>query len=371
MLVRMMAAGLIGLLVSTFPALAKGPFGSIRIAGWSGGAFTDNQTGNFSNCIVSASYKSGITVGIVVSKNLTWALAFTDERWSLVQNQSFPIVLSFDGRTTFNVQGRAMSSNTVIVPMPDNSALIRSFRSAKVMSAFASGNLFQFSLTGTSALLPVMVTCAKTMNAVGIAKATDFVALHKLATAPTKPPSMGPEKATTASSIKPGSPQDGSVELQFEAMKIASNFILKASLDRPTLLSREETPAVVAASGAAWKANNATGFVRIFPPQQGVSGLDVAATITGNDAKECKGKFASARNSELIDSEVVFRGMSSCEDSDGSVMAEYFIFPRKKGGFIMFSVLTPTKTVSQQLQGQKRDEMNAGFRQAAYTSVEK
>jgi hypothetical protein len=42
------------------------------------------------------------------------------------------------------------------------------------------------------------------------------------------------------------------------------------------------------------------------------------------DAKECKGKFASARNSELIDSEVVFRGMCSCEDSEKSIVAEYF-----------------------------------------------
>jgi hypothetical protein len=61
--------------------------------------------------------------------------------------------------------------------------------------------------------------------------------------------------------------------------------------------------------------------------------------------------------------------MSSCEDSERSVIAEYFIFPRKVGGFIMFSVLTPTKAVGQQIQPQSRDEMNAGFRKAAYTAV--
>jgi hypothetical protein len=121
--------------------------------------------------------------------------------------------------------------------------------------------------------------------------------------------------------------------------------------------------------GAAWKADNATGFVRIIPPQSNTSGLDVAAAIVGNDAKKCKGKFASARNSELIDSEVVFRGMSSCEDSEHSVMAEYFIFPRKTGGFIMFSVLIPPKTIGQQIPGPERDELNAGFRKAAYVSL--
>jgi len=88
-----------------------------------------------------------------------------------------------------------------------------------------------------------------------------------------------------------------------------------------------------------------------------------------NDAKDCKGKFASARNSELVDSEVIFRGMSSCEDSEKSTLAEDFIFPRKAGGFIMFSVLSPTKIIGQQIQGQQRDEMNAAFGKAAYSSV--
>lgn len=105
------------------------------------------------------------------------------------------------------------------------------------------------------------------------------------------------------------------------------------------------------------------------PPQSNVSGLDIAAAIVGNDAKECKGKFASARNSELLDSEVVFRGMSSCEDSEHSAIAEYFIFPRKAGGFIMFSVLTPTNISGQQKQGPEREEVNAGFRKAAYVSL--
>ena len=95
-------------------------------------------------------------------------------------------------------------------------------------------------------------------------------------------------------------------------------------------------------------------------------GLDVAAAIVGNDAKDCKGKFASARNSELIDSEVVFRGMSSCEDF---VIVEVFYFSAQ-GGRLHF-VLSPDtdQNNSAQIPGQQRDEMNAGFRKAAYTSI--
>lgn len=345
-------------------AQARGPYGSIKVAGWSGGAFTDDRTGEFTDCIASANYKSGINFGVVVSKTVSWALAFNHPSWALAAGQKFPIVLSFDGRTTFNVNSMALSGSMVVVPMPDTSDLIKSFRAARTMSAFAQGNLFQFDLVGTSVLLPALVNCVRIVNSAGLAAATDFTA--PIVAAKTARQAAPP---TSASSLQPNIPQEGSVEYQLEAMQIASNFILKASLDHPALLSRAETPVSIASTGAAWKADNATGFVRIVPPQSNVSGLDVAAAIVGNDAKECRGKFASARNSELVDSEVVFRGMSSCEDSERSVMAEYFIFPRKAGGFIMFSVMAPTRTIGQQAPGPQRDELNAGFRKAAYVSL--
>lgn len=345
-------------------AEARGPYGVIKVAGWAGGAFTDDKTGAFSNCIASANYKSGIDFGVLVTHTMNWALAFTHPNWTLATGQKFPIVLSFDGKKTFNVDVVAMTPTSVLVPMPDNSDLIKSFRAAKTMSAFAQGSLFQFSLDGTAILLPALVSCVKTINSGGLAAAGDFTA--PLLAAKTAKQAAPP---TTASSLQPNIPQEGSAAYQLEAMQIASNFILKASLVHPSILSRAETPASVAATGAAWKADNATGFVRIIPPQPNVSGLDVASAIVGNDAKDCKGKFASARNSELVDSEVVFRGMSACEDSARSVIAEYFIFPRKKGGFILFSVLTPPRTMAQQPQGQARDELNSGFRKAAYVSL--
>ena len=355
------------LLLAGSAADARGPYGSISVAGWSGGAFTDDNTGEFSNCVASAPYKSGITFGVVVSKTYGWTLAFTHPSWVLSKGNRFPIVLSFDGRNTFNVDGVAITVTTVLVPMPDTSALIKSFRAAHRMSAFAQGNLFQFDLKGTSVLLPSMVNCVRTINAGGLPAATNFTVVSNPAPAQATQQSS----PTTASSLQPNRPQEGSAEFQLEAMQIASNFIVKAAnLSHPSILNRSETPISVASTGAAWKADNATGFVRIIPPQQNVAGLDVAAAIVGNDAKECRGKFASARNSELIDSEVVFRGMSSCEDSEKSVIAEYFVFPRKAGGFIMFSVLTPTKTIGQQIKPQQnRDETNADFRKAAYTAL--
>jgi hypothetical protein len=109
----------------------------VNVGNWSGGAFTNDQTGAFTGCIASASYKSGITVFVMVGANVTWNLGFTNSNWSLKPGATFPIVLTFDGRSPINVNGRVISAQTVSVDMPDASDLIKQFRASTTMSAFA------------------------------------------------------------------------------------------------------------------------------------------------------------------------------------------------------------------------------------------
>jgi hypothetical protein len=84
---RLAIAALVGLGLMQ-SAEARGPYGLIKVAGWSGGAFTDDNTGEFSNCIASASYKSGINFGVLVSKTYNWVLAFTHPSWALAPVRS-------------------------------------------------------------------------------------------------------------------------------------------------------------------------------------------------------------------------------------------------------------------------------------------
>jgi hypothetical protein len=144
--------------------------------------------------------------------------------------------------------------------------------------------------------------------------------------------------------LKADSPQALSADMQIEAIELASNFILKTSLRNPHVLIRAETPIAIAANGAAWKFDEAIGFVWIVPPSEEIKGLDVASAVVANDARDCKGKFASGRTSELVDGDVVLRGFSSCDDTDGALLSRYFIVSRRKGGFVMFSVVSNMKT---------------------------
>jgi hypothetical protein len=155
--------------------------------------------------------------------------------------------------------------------------------------------------------------------------------------------------------------------MQIEALELVFNFVVKSGLRSPKVLSRSETPVDIATYGAAWRSEEASGFVRIIPPRGDMKGLDVAAAVIGNDAKDCKGKFASARRSELVDSDVVFQGFSSCDDSDGARIANYFIVPRRKGGFVLFSVLSNMK--SEVSRTVTNEEKVGDFRKASLVAV--
>jgi hypothetical protein len=194
------------------------------------------------------------------------------------------------------------------------------------------------------------------VNATGIGSAEAFSA-----------PSQAPVAVNAGSTLKPETNQPQSAELHVEAVELASNFLIKAQLHDARIMSRNETAAELASYGAEWKSEEAIGLVRIIPTEAGVKGLEVAATVIGNDAKACKGKFASGRMSELVDSDVVFRGFASCDDSDGSRVAQYFIVPRPKGGFVMFSVQSNMKTPQE--REVTNEENLAGFRKAALVAV--
>lgn len=306
-------------LALTTPALAAGPFGEVRVGNWRGGAFTNNTSGNFSHCVVSANYRSGVTLLVSVTSNFSWNLGFSNKHWQLKVGQNIPLELTFDRNAKLRVSGRAVQPNLIVVTMPPESALVRDFRGGEMMELFALGGRYNFRLTSTSQVMPTLVDCVRQNQNLHVAPGT-------------RPPAGS---APVTASAPPAN--DGVLHL--EAVTLATNFLLASQLPEPRVLNRSEIAPTLAANGTAWRAAGATGTVRVVRPTAGnQSAVDVAAIIVGNDAKLCKGSFASGRTSEMIDSEVMVRGFSTCDDSGGQRYAEYYVVPRKVGGFAVFSV---------------------------------
>jgi S1-C subfamily serine protease len=154
--------------------MARGPYGSINVGNWKGGAYTNDQTGSFSHCAAGARYASGVYFLVTIDSNGGWGLGFTHDDWKLTPGQAFPLTLTFDGQQPFNVHGVPIADKLVRVPMPSNSALIAQFRKAKTMTAYTQGQLFQFNLDQTGQLLPVLANCVAKTRQSGVANAGDF-----------------------------------------------------------------------------------------------------------------------------------------------------------------------------------------------------
>jgi S1-C subfamily serine protease len=162
---------------------ARGPYGSITVGNWKGGAFTDDKSGAFSSCAASASYQNGIVFLVSIAQDYSWSLGFAHDSWKLTPGDGFPLALTFDGQAAINVRGLPIGTNLVKVSMPTNSSLIAQFRKAKTMTAFAQGQLLQFNMTQTAQLLPSLVNCVVSVKKKGLANAGEFAVAPKPAAA--------------------------------------------------------------------------------------------------------------------------------------------------------------------------------------------
>src|SRR5436309_1664413 len=84
-------------------ALAAGPFGTIHVGTWKGGAFTNDSTGAFAHCVVGSDYASGVGLLIGQASDHSWILGFTSGGWNLTQGTTIPIDIVLDGQTQFRI----------------------------------------------------------------------------------------------------------------------------------------------------------------------------------------------------------------------------------------------------------------------------
>jgi S1-C subfamily serine protease len=177
-------------------AFAAGPFGSIPVGKWSGGAYTDEKTGAFSHCSAATGYGNGVTLLFGQNADRAWLLGFGSPSFTLTTGETFPIDITFDGQAQFRVFGSAVSPTLVTSIIP-NTAMLNQIRKSHLMVAVAKGATLQFILTSTGQLLPVIVNCVATIKSGGLSAAGDFsISVKPVAQtiAPASPPPPKPSK---------------------------------------------------------------------------------------------------------------------------------------------------------------------------------
>jgi S1-C subfamily serine protease len=181
-------------------ALAAGPYGSIHVGLWNGGAYTNESTGAFSHCVAASAYPNRVILVFGQNAGRAWFLGFANLGVSFLVGETFPVQVTFDGQEQFEL---FVTADTVALATGNltNNAMLEQFRKSRTMVVmpehrYFRGQTFQFNLNSTGQLVQIIANCVAKVNASGLANAGDFSIL------PPKPPAPAtPAKSETTASV--------------------------------------------------------------------------------------------------------------------------------------------------------------------------
>jgi S1-C subfamily serine protease len=171
-------------------ASAAGPFGSIRLGAWIGGAFTNDATGAFTHCGATSVYGNGVTLVVGQNADNGWLIGFGSPSFHYNKGDTLPVDVTFDGQAQARLFATALSPNLITAILPPN--LARIFQKSSLMVAVTGDTPYQFNLTSTGPLLAAIASCVSKVKAEGVNRAGDFTAPKTVAAKSAAPPADAP-----------------------------------------------------------------------------------------------------------------------------------------------------------------------------------
>jgi S1-C subfamily serine protease len=181
-------------------AFAAGPFGTIRVGAWSGGAYTDDKTGAFSHCAAITGYANGYALLFGQNAAGSWLIGFAKPKSNMPLGVTLPIDVTFDGQAQFHLFATVQAPSLAVAVLPNN-AVVEQLRKAHLMVAVTEFGTSQFELKSTGQLMPVIANCVAKTKSGGVAAAGDF------STLPPRPAASSPVAAAPAPAAAPPKPQ--------------------------------------------------------------------------------------------------------------------------------------------------------------------
>ena len=153
-------------------ANAAGPFGTVNVGNWIGGAFSNDETGAFSHCAATTPYANGVILVVGYNAAGTWSLAFASPSYHFNKGENAAIDVIFDGQEQARLFATANQPNMLTAVMPAN--VVRTFQKASLMVATAGRAVLNFDLTSTGPVIAALANCVTRVKADGLSKAGDF-----------------------------------------------------------------------------------------------------------------------------------------------------------------------------------------------------
>jgi hypothetical protein len=317
-----------------------------NVLGWDLAAY-DRKGGPFSHCVMSASYRSGITMHFKVFGDYTWQVGWSHQDWNLTENQKVSIALYVDGVGPHHLTAVAIQRTYAVAALPSKGGVFDLMRKGYRMTVYAQGNQYAFNLDGTYAALTELVKC---------------VSQHVEPPQPkvAAPPMIG---------VTPPKPQPSAVvsaEERLEATKVVANILAQGEMSGFRILSAKEIEELgtdyFSTSDVVWRAEGIIGTLRILPKSARSSPSELFAAVLSDDARSCKGEFASGSLKDEKN-ENVLRMFTACKDASGTFEFRYTLVPVANHGHYLFA--TAARSDRDGAKG-KATAAEASLRQAVF-----
>lgn len=151
--------GLVALWFGCVPAAAElVKLEQFTVAGWDAAIYGDLNKGKIDNCMAWGRYKSNVAFYIIVHRDYTWSLGFSNPDWRIPRGP-FRLAYRFDDGHWFTADVLTVDSTIFFLEMPPDSTQVTLFRRSRIMEISFSQGEYRFSLDGTARMLSTLAGC--------------------------------------------------------------------------------------------------------------------------------------------------------------------------------------------------------------------
>jgi hypothetical protein len=149
-LVFMLAAG-------SAAAVATKPFDAG--GNWYGEAHFDDEDGQFVFCAITADYRSGIRLGLIMDPGFQLGVSLQNSSWNMQAGSQFDIDLSVDRRWSRRFQASAIDAVSMLVFIGNDPVGVEALRRGYGLTIQSGGETYSFDLKGSNHALAQASRC--------------------------------------------------------------------------------------------------------------------------------------------------------------------------------------------------------------------
>jgi hypothetical protein len=286
--------------------LATTPVEAQDFAGWQLKYFPDDRSPT--GCMMSADYRDGTRLSLIVTTKYDWALGLSNKSWALQKDATTDVAAYVDRQ--FIASGKAISLDTHIALLPlTGAAAYRAIQGGQQLDLRTPRGNLSFILTGTGKAMSAVLDCAKSLNR-----------------GQSSPPT------STASEVQ--------IVPLAEATVMLVNLLNLAGISGYQLQPPSSTNGAVAFAFS----DGAQGLFLAARGQGTKTADDYAAHVISKGSETCKGEYLSGKQPiPSVDGTVVRKVIATCRYGDIALVTETRVV-RRPDGFL--AELSQTRVLS-------------------------